>query len=267
MFRSLIALSALSLPCLQGIGQLRQVSETIVSTPGGWQERVENLASSPIAALHATFRCPKGDEGPKFNSEIRFDSLVAYGTEKPIPPRSISDMPMQPWAIDCPGGVDAVIFANGQSDGDQDVLKQMYQMRSGVYDGLIFAEKSVDTIANAGADPRVVASDLRSQAGAVNKDPTLSEAKHRGETLALGVVATLLEGQHDLPVPSDKTPRHQETIEQVMKEKKISYQLAHAIVIGKKLREWSTALEGNLQPASAGDTDTPPTPKPNGQQN
>ena len=144
---------------------------------------------------------------------------------------------MQPWAIDCPGGVDAVIFANGQSDGDQDVLKQMYQMRSGVYEGLIFAEKSVDTIANAGADPRVVASDLRSQAGAVNKDPGLSDAKHRGETLALGVVATLLEGQHDLPVPSDKTPRHQETIEQVMKEKKISYQQAQAIVISKKLRE------------------------------
>jgi hypothetical protein len=95
----------------------------------------------------------------------------------------------------------------------------------------------------------------------------MSEAKHRGETLALGVVATLLEGQHDLPVPSDRTPRHQETIEQVMKEKKISYQQAHAIVIGKKLREWSSALEGNLQPASAGDTDTAPTPKPDGQQN
>ena len=251
MIRHLIGLPIILLASLWGNAQIQNVQESFSETPRGWKHRVQNLGDSAIVAVHATFQCPKVGAKSQQNAELRSDYLVAYGHDKPIPAGAMSEFPMQPWAADCPGGVDAVIYANGKSQGDPKILSDIYERRRGVFEGIAFAQKLVDSVANSGADPNQVASVLRARISSVNANTKLSVSEWRGEIFALSAIAIVLEDQHDLLIPSDNTPQHQQRVEQVMAEKNISHQQAHAIVIGRKLRVWSTDLEGNLQPAPA----------------
>jgi hypothetical protein len=78
----------------------------------------------------------------------------------------------------------------------------------------------------------------------------VSAAEWEGQAFVFGVVAGLLEHQNNFHVPSDSTPNHQPRIDSVTELNNIPRQQAHAIVINKKLHEWSSALEGHLQPVS-----------------
>jgi hypothetical protein len=82
------------------------------------------------------------------------------------------------------------------------------------------------------------------------KQRTISVEEWEGQVFVFGAVAELLEHQHDLYVPSDSSPNHQPRIDSVMEFNNVSRQQAPAIVINKKLHDWSAALEGHLQPPS-----------------
>jgi len=157
---------------------------------------------------------------------------------------------LQPRAIDCPGGVDAIILSNGRNEGPQDIVQTIYDKRSGVYKALFFSEPLVEAIATSGADPNTVAAALKAHFQSISQQMAVSAAEWEGQAFVFGVVAGLLEHQNNFHVPSDSTPNHQPRIDSVMELNNIPRQQAHAIVINKKLHEWSSALEGHLQPVS-----------------
>jgi hypothetical protein len=67
--------------------------------------------------VHAAFHCPAREGHPKQDSELNLDSLFAYGHDKPILPGATFSFALQPWAIDCPGGVDTIILSDGPNEG------------------------------------------------------------------------------------------------------------------------------------------------------
>jgi hypothetical protein len=229
------------------VAQLTVLPERQIQTAVGVRDQIENRSRATILAFHTTFRCPKTASHSKANMEFMFDSLVNFGPYKPISPGDAFSYPMQPWAVGCPGGVDAVIFGDGSSLGDSKQVAFMQDNERGVFEGLTFAEPLVATVGSGGADPNQVAVQLHSQIEKWRSDSSRSTAEGLGAMFSLGVTAHLLETQTNLHVPSDSTTNQKPTVETLAAAQKIPMQQAHAQVLGLKLNEWSSALKEHVQ--------------------
>jgi hypothetical protein len=238
------------------VAQVPSVRETRVQVPaspqgpGGWYDQIENLGDSTIVALQAVFTCSETSGPHPIAGGFRFDPLVVYGgRDQPIPPGQSHSFPIQPWAVDCPGGVVAVIFSDGHSEGSPDVVSDIYKERLGVYEALSGIKKLLNTIITSGADPNTIASELMARAHSASQNTGMNDREKFGQMGTFALVATVLKSQQNLHVPSDDTVRRQDGIETVMKAKNISRQQAHAITINNKLDEWNRDLEQYLQPS------------------
>jgi hypothetical protein len=124
-----------------------------------WQEVVENPGPKTIVALHTTFHCtPVGPTSGPTNKRVTgqssggIDALSVpfyMGAEvhEGIPPGLAAEI----FAEDpsrCTGGVDAIIFADGQSEGDSNWVNYYRQEWVGIHQGIIESIPLIAKIAN-----------------------------------------------------------------------------------------------------------------------
>jgi hypothetical protein len=228
--------------------QSNPYKETRVPDGSKWQYQITNTGTIPIVAFHVALQCPptNGHKGTTYDHGE--DALYTYSHDKPILPNTTRAFTFPESVSACPGGVSAVIFADGINMGDTDAIASLYEGREGVYLALTAARKLIDTVAQGAANPNEIANELDAQKQAVSGDLTISVSRRIGEIYIFGGAAHLLRTQDDLFVPSDLTPQHQPRIEDLMQNAGMTHQQAHATIISRKFGEWIAALEGNTQP-------------------
>jgi hypothetical protein len=256
MIRRWIVVLFVSFIPFQVAGQIPNIKETRIQVPpssdgpGGWYDEIENLTSTTIMALHATFSCPTIAPNPAQKTAFEFDALFAYGgRRRPIPAGASQRFFLQPWAADCAGGVDAVVFADGHSNGSTQLVEEIYKKRLGAYEALTIVHKLLGNAPNTAIDPNVIANDLAARTQSVSHNMALDPMERLGQMSVFTLASSLLRSQSDLHVPSDDTVRAQPGIEATMKLRNMPRQQAHALVVDNKLSEWSRELGKYLQPA------------------
>jgi hypothetical protein len=226
--------------------QLPDVTQTRLHTLEGWKIRVENRYSSPIVAMHLSINCPTTSEHARFGYQYQIDHLFNYGSDKPVAPGAFFPISIPSAAADCDGGLDAVVFADGHSNGDPEAVQDIYLRRRGVSEGISFSLPLVEQVSHQGSKPVDVAKTLRDKAKTESLDASKSTAERLGERYALNSIAWLLEKQEAWLVPSDAAPQKQPGIEETMQLRGVTHEQAHAIVLKRKLEEWNFDLQGNL---------------------
>jgi hypothetical protein len=249
MRKLLLFLLILSLLPLSSRAQITSLNVEIKPFGHGWKQVVENHGSSSIVAMHSPFQCEVQTRRGSITSTIvyTYDFLTGYGTSRDIPPGGVErfDAPdPSTWS----GGVDAVIFSDGHSEGDPKGVSALYQRRQGFYNGIIEALQLLDTIANQGANPAEVADSVHLRSESLAKHGTKANDEWVGLTELYSGLESLLRAQKLRWVPSDSTPYPQPTIEEVAKVNGIPRQQAHAIALSKRYDELKADLEGNLEP-------------------
>jgi hypothetical protein len=233
-----------------------------------WQEVIENQDPRSIVAVHASFHCPikpSGTHSGNYITEIgpigEYDALgngvTIFGDYGGIAPGAAAMIA----AADpdkCSGGVNTVIFSNGQIVGDLRWASEFRQRWSGVYEGVIQSLPPLSRVANQQADLVEVEDFLRSRMEAIPQDARLINGAldskaffERGVYLQL---ESLLRGSHDVNPASDSSlhpqPRGEDGAENGAGIPR-KQQRKMAIYLVGKLQEWKTALENGLKPAVA----------------
>jgi hypothetical protein len=245
-FAALLLLS--SFAAAQTQTQLPDLAQTRLHTLGGWKLRIENRYSAPIVAMYISYKCPATAEHARYGYAFRYDHLLHYGGDPPIAPGRFLGNTLPTTAGDCDGGVEAVVFADGHSDGDPEAVQDIYRRRVGVSEGIAFSLPLIEQVSLAGAKPADIAKTLRDKSKTDSLDTSKSSAEKEGERYVLAWVAWLLEKQHDFWVPSDVLPGNQPGIEEIMQARGITREQAHGMVLKRELEEWNADLQGNLDP-------------------
>jgi len=141
--------------------QLPDVNQTRQKTLKGWEVRVENHYSYPIVAMHLMINCPTTAEHFRYAYQFQYDHLFNYGADPSVEPGAFFDLPIPTNAGDCEGGLDAVLFANGYSNGAPEAVQDIYRRRQGVGEGLAFALPLVEKVRLTKSSPADVAKTLR----------------------------------------------------------------------------------------------------------
>lgn len=248
MTRSSIFLLAVLLAPLCGTTQVASIKEASMDrTFRGWRHTVVNNGSSSIMAIHATFACTN-EKGFHYKDNIvLLDFLISERNKKIAQPGdslAVYSSDQTP----CPGGVDAVIFSDGHSEGDKQLIDEIYQRRLGTYNALADIVKLLDNIATQGATPIDVIKMIENRSHSINQDMTLSRSEKQGMDYIYWFAIQLLQDQNDFRAPSGPSANHRPDIGEIMKTKNVSRQQAHAIVITAKFQEWRSALEGHTAP-------------------
>ena len=241
-------------PCL--FAQPVSIPETRIETVDGWKVHVENNTKSSVVALHATFRCPATPSHQAGELEFVMDPLYNYGSDRPIPAGEPYEFKI-PHGWECPGGVDAVLYADGHSEGDPAAVEILFQQRVGVSEAIDLSTKVLDQVSHSTVQPTEAASQLKAMSKRVSLNESKSVGERQGEMYVFTVVAGLLTRQNNWRVPSDLRERNQPSIEDTMKVRGVLRQQAHAIVINSKLQEWSLDLKN-----PAADLNFPKRPAP-----
>ena len=229
-----------------------------------WREIIENHGASPITALHATFRCRSALNVAQYDLTPLHDSLENYGHDFPIPPSGSIEISAADPSV-CPGGVDAVIFADGRSEGDPRQVKDIYLARRGIYEELDEIIAQFSSIAMQGEAPQQALDviEKRSKSLSVQNNSDIGNlagfglyagpeprdpSEFLGRMWALSVAELRLKYQSNWQTPSDFTANRQPSIEKVMETEHVPRTQAQAIIVGKKLQEWKADLQGNTEP-------------------
>jgi hypothetical protein len=147
------------------------------------------------------------------------------------------------------GGVDAVIFSDGHSEGDQQGVNDIYERRRGVYDAIIKVLPLLDTIATQGASPTDVADTIHRLYQSLPNDRTITGGERLGQGQVYQSIETLLRSQKDIGGLYDPTKYPpQPSIDEVAKVNGIPREQAHAIVLSTKYQGLKALVEANLQP-------------------
>ncbi len=180
---------------------------------------------------------------------VAWDSVTNYGTVRQIPSGGIGYLFAQD-PSKFSGGVDAVIFSDGHSEGDPQGVNEIYERRRGDYKAIARVLPLLDKIVNQDASPTQVADTIHRFA--IPNDGTISSGERQGlEQVYMGV-ENLLRMQDDITGLYDpaKYPP-QPSIDEVAKVNGIPREQAHAIVIREKYRRLKAFLEDNLEPPVA----------------
>jgi hypothetical protein len=246
MRKSLLFLLTLSFLPVPVLAQITSLNLTIQPDGhGGWREAIENHGSSSTVAMRTTFRRLTGNTAVV----VAWDSVTNYGIVPRISPGGIGYLFAQD-PSKFSGGVDAVIFSDGHSEGDPQGVNEIYERRRGDYKAIAQVLPLLDKIVNQDASPTQVADTIHRFA--IPNDGTISSGERRGlEQVYMGV-ENLLRRQDDITGLYDPTKYPpQESIDQVAKVKGIPREQAHAIVIRQKYQRLEAFLRDNLEPPVA----------------
>jgi hypothetical protein len=128
MWKRAVLLLLSSFVAAQQQTQLPDVAQARLHTLEVWKIRVENRYAAPIVAMHLSVRCPTTSEYARFEYHYQYDHLFNYGHDKPVAPGAFFGMPLPSAAADCDGGLDAVVFADGHSNGDPEAVQRPRRM-------------------------------------------------------------------------------------------------------------------------------------------
>jgi hypothetical protein len=248
MSKFIALLLVCSFASAQGTLQLPDIGQSTSHTLEGWKIRVDNQYTASIVAIHVYLRCPTTAEHARFGYQFQYDHLFNYGSDKPIAPGGFVELPLPKAPTDCAGGLDAVVFADGHTNGDPEAVQDIYRRRRGIAEALSFALPLVGQVALTKLEPGEAAKALRDKSKTESLDSSKSGSERLGERYVLLLVARLLEKQHDLLVPSDSTPKKQAGIDETMQTRQMTSEEAHATVLKRKLEEWESDLQGKLGP-------------------
>ncbi len=255
MRRSFLLLLTVSFLPVPVRAQITSLNVTIQPKGQGWRVAVENHTFSSIAAVRTTFQkrteTKIGSTAVNTKIVVVYDSVTNYGNVRIIPSGGVgyyfAQAPSE-WS----GGVDAVIFSDGYSEGDPEGVNEIYERRRGADMAVTEVLPLLDMIANQGARPTEVADTIHRLNQSLPNDRTISD----GERKELGAIYTgvenLLRNQTDIVGLYDPTKYPpQASIDDVAKVNGITRQQAHAIVISKKYQKYQAFLQENLQPTVA----------------
>jgi hypothetical protein len=233
-----------------------------------WQEVIENQDSRSIVAVHASFHCPIkpssthsgnyiSEVGPMGEYDALGNGVTIFGDYRGISPGAAA-MIAAADPDQCSGGVDTVIFSNGQIVGDLRWANEFRQVWSGVYEGVIQSLPPLSKLANQQADLVEVEEFLRRRMELIPQDARLmSGALDSRALFERGVyiqLESLLRGSHDVNPASDSSshpqPRGAEVAESEAGIPRKQQRKMAVFLVGK-LQEWKTALENGLKPAVA----------------
>jgi hypothetical protein len=148
---SLFALAVamlISQPAITQIPSIR-ASELFQAADGSHEIVVENRSASSIVALHAPLDCVQADGRRELDENGGMDSLYQFSRDRVISPGGSFTVKVHGYSK-CSGGVDAVIFSDGHSEGDSKQIDRIYDRRRGIYAGLDFAIPLLQGIASGG---------------------------------------------------------------------------------------------------------------------
>jgi hypothetical protein len=212
-----------------------------------WQEVIENHGSSAIIAFNAPFRCPRPGGGWVEATSLH-DSLARVDMASPIPPGGS-------WQIDaadpksCPGGVDAVVFADGHTEGDPQEVKNIFNQRLGIYKEIDEMIKMLQDVETGKRSPKWTMEALQNRQTMIsNGGLGGSSFEERGRGWAIAVTNMGLQAEHGWHTPSDSTAHRLPSVEKVMETDHLPRVQANAKVLIDKFEEWKTDLEGHTEP-------------------
>jgi hypothetical protein len=213
-----------------------------------WQEVIENHGSSAIIAFNAPFRCPTPGGG-WVEARSLHDSLAHYGSDSPIPPGGSRQID----AADpksCPGGVDALVFADGHSEGDPQQVKNIFDQRLGIYKEIDEMIKMLQTVGTGKKSPQWTIGALMDRATMISNGGLGGNSfEQRGRYVADTTARLSLQVEHGWHTPSDDTTEtRQPSVEKVMETDHLSRTQANALVVTRKFEEWKAVLAGHTEP-------------------
>ena len=213
-----------------------------------WQEVIENHGSSAIIAFNAPFRCPRPGGGWVEPHSLH-DSLAYYGSDSPIPPggsRQI-DAADPKW---CAGGVYALVFANGHTEGNPQQVKNIFDQRLGIYKEIDEMIKMLQNVETGKKSPQWTIRALMDRATMISNGGLGGNSFERGGRSGADAIAKIaLQSEHGMHTPSDDTiETRQPSVEKVMETDHLSRTQANALVVIRKFEEWKAALAGHTEP-------------------
>jgi len=219
-----------------------------------WQEVVENQGSRSIVAMHTTFDCitstPTGDHKAVTSGGFDVLSIPTYLEVHAVPSGGATTMLAEDPSR-CSGGVDAVIFADGHSEGNSRWVNYYQQMWVGVHKGIIESLPLLAKVANQGADLAEAEELLRDRKESIPESPPAINGTFDWERMGQRAVYSNLESllhsmREEWKAKPDSTPDPQPGSE--VEGKGISAKQAQkmAVYLVGKLQEWKTALENGL---------------------
>jgi hypothetical protein len=174
--------------------QVPHVSEERVNKNGQWVHHLTNGGANSILALTTDLHCsPSG-------LQTYFDPLVDYGSSHPIAPGSSYDLPLAPNTKDCPGGVSAVLYADGTYEGSKDTLNSLLVRRHGLYDQLVWLDSVLQTAADQHTGTEIVADLISAREAEVTRVET-NPLRWDGSVAVLEFVVHLMRVHMLLGVP------------------------------------------------------------------
>jgi hypothetical protein len=229
---------------------------------GHWQEVVENLDSRAIVAMHASFDCPtrfpmKSGRYATFPKAGEYDVLGnppdIFVDHKGIPLGGTAVITAAD-PVKCRGGVDTIVFSNGQIEGSSHRVNDFHELWGGIDEGIIESLPLLAKVANQEANLAEVESVLRHLMESIpyhplRKDGTF-DSKRWGERAVYSQLDSLLRGAREVKAASDPTRQPQtEAIEVNGIPRKQSRKMAIDLI--NKLQDWKTALENGLEAPDA----------------
>ncbi len=217
-----------------------------------WNAVVENHGSSSIDALLAESRCIESGTFLGITHEVDYDPLVHYGDDFDIPPGGAAEIDLM-GGSNCRGGVKAVIFADGRSEGGRGDVQRMYAERQGVYRALGKSIALLNELTSGKITTQRAAAIWESweDSGAMGNVNITSVSEISGARATYFMLRHQVQGY---AIPSTAQARcvwpipARSSGQETAKASAISCEQFNLILLDRKLHAWRLALEDHLKP-------------------
>jgi hypothetical protein len=212
-----------------------------VQQPEHWHRVFKNQSASSLVAFRGACHGPKGGQ------IVLHDALLNAGDYYVHPGQSIELTVADP--SECNGSVEAAIFSDGHIEGDPDVVdRDLFSPRRGAYKALEYSIQQLASVYTQHMPIEHVIDTLEAKRQSSVQGKTEAAG---GYTFILGIVLNALRKPrttYHLPPDNFGPKRPQPSIEDVMSTNGLSRDEARVMAFTKRLGEWKSLLEGNLQP-------------------
>lgn len=150
---------------------------------------------------------------------------------------------------DCPARTDAVVYTDGNVEGDADKIALVFQRRNGAYEALSIVIPLLDAIGSGTSTAAEVSAEMQDKIHALSSNRSLSLGEGQGGPCIFGSTYSVLRAPGGwLSTPSDGTASRQPPINELAKSKGITLEQAQAFVLANRFREWQLALKDHTTP-------------------
>lgn len=208
-----------------------------------WVNTIQNLSGKEIEAIHVTFECTTAKGKVHSDDNGSMDSIYVISRDHPIPTGQVYVAKVIGEG-ECSGSTDAIVFANGETEGDADKIAVIMERRKGAFKALDIIIPLMDQVASGKMKATDLIALLEEKTKALSSEKSLTVNEIGGESFAFGAAISVLQSPNGwLVTPSDNTADKQPRFTDIMVQKGISLEQARATVHASKFREWRAALK------------------------